>query len=46
MYKILREMGAPSHLVDLVESLYDDNTMMVRVDGEESEVFCAEQGMR
>ena len=44
--EILREMGVPSHLVDLVESLYGDNTMVVRANREESEAFRVEQGVR
>ena len=42
LYKILPEMGVPSHLVALVESLYGDNIMVVRAD----EASHAEQGVR
>ena len=39
-------MRLPSHILDLVEFLYEFNSMLVRVDGEESEVFQLEQGLR
>lgn len=38
LYKVLSEMGVPSHIVDLVESLYELDSMEMRVDGEESEI--------
>ncbi len=46
LYEVLREMGVPSHLVNMVESLYGDNTMVVKMDGEESSDFRAGQGVR
>ena len=33
-------------MVDLMESLYGDNTMVVRAEGEKFEAFCAEQVVR
>ena len=45
LFEILREMGVPAHVVDLVESLYRLNSMVVRVDGEKSEAFQAQQGV-
>ena len=39
-------MGIPDHTVDLMESLYEFNFVVVRVHGKESEAFQAEQGMR
>ena len=44
-FKVLREMGVLVQIVDLVESLYEFISMMVGVDGEESEAFPAEQGV-
>ena len=38
-------MGVSALVVDLVESLYEFNSMVVRVDGEESEAFQSEQGV-
>ena len=42
----LREMGVPTHIVDLVESLYEVNSVVVKVDRKESKVFQTEQGAR
>ena len=38
-------MGVPACVVGLVEFLYEFNSMVVRVDSEESEAFQAEQGV-
>ena len=46
LYEILWEMGVPSRLVDLVESLFGDNTLVVRARAEEYEAFRAEQEVR
>ena len=46
LFKVLREIGVPAYLVDLVESLYEFSSMMARVAGEESEAFQAEKGVR
>ena len=35
-------MGVLAHIVDLVKSLYGFNSMVVSVDGEESEAFQSE----
>ena len=43
LLKVLRKIGVPAHTVDLVQSLCEFNSMVVRVDGEESEVFQAKQ---
>ena len=45
-FEVLREIGVRAHIVDLVESLYEFNSMMIRVDGEEPEDFQVEQGLR
>ena len=37
-------MGVPVHIVNLAESLYEFNSMVVRVDDEEFEAFPAKQG--
>ena len=42
LYEILREMGVPDHLIELIKSLYDKNEMVVRVGGEESNPFQSE----
>ena len=39
-------MGVRSHLVNLVESLYGDNTLVARANSEESKAFRAEQGVQ
>ena len=44
-FKVPREMGVPDHIADLVESLHEFNSMLVRVDGEESKAFQAVQRM-
>ena len=41
LFKLLKEVGVSAYIVDLVESLYKFNYIMVRVDGEESEAFQA-----
>ena len=40
---ISREIRVLAHIADLVESLCEFNSMLMRVDGEESEAFQAEQ---
>ena len=39
-------MPVLAHIVDLTESLYEFNSMEVRVNGEESEAFGVEQVVR
>ena len=46
LFEVLREMRVPAHIVDLVESLCEINSMVVRVYGEESEAFGVEQVVR
>ena len=46
LFEVLREMGVQAHVVDLVESLYGFNSLVVRGDAKESEAFQAEEGMR
>ena len=45
LFKDPREVGVRAHLVDLVESLYELNSVMMRVDGKESKAFGVEQGV-
>ena len=33
LFKVPREIRVPAHVVDLMESLHEFNTMMLRVDG-------------
>ena len=42
LFKVLRGIRVPDNIVDLVESLYQFNYMVLRVDGEESKAFQAE----
>ena len=46
LFKVLREMGVPAYIADLVKSLYEFNSKVARVDGEESKAFRAEQWVR
>ena len=39
LFEVLKELGVTAHVVGLVESLYEFNSMIVKVDGEESEAF-------
>ena len=41
-----KEIEIPTNIVDLVESLHEFNSMVLRVDTEESEAFKAGQGVR
>ena len=43
LFEVLREIVALAHIVDLVETLNEFNSLLVRADGEESEAFQAEQ---
>ena len=46
IWSILKEMGFPEHVVQLINMLYVDQQATVRIDGETSDWFDIKQGVR
>lgn len=46
LWKVLKEMAIPGHLIQLIKSLYTSNEAYVRVDGELSQPFQIKKGVR
>ena len=46
LWKIMVDMGFPVHIIKLIKSLYDEQTAAVKINGETSEWFKGEQGVR
>ena len=46
LWKIMIDMGFPIHIIKLIKNLYNEQSATVRINGETSEWFKAEQGVR
>ena len=46
MFEIISEMGFPKHIVALLEALYNDQSAVIRWNGQHSSAFKIERGVR
>jgi hypothetical protein len=46
LWNIMKIMGFPTHVIHLIESLYHDQKAAIRIDGETTEWFEVQKGVR
>ena len=46
MWRVLREMGVPEHLVLMIKSLYEQSSATISINNVTSEAFKAQKGVR